>query len=113
MQAVRGKPTGGIPITIPGLSTIIPEVAQGRILVAESAADPAKSFFVRSLGTSALRLGWTVTFVTTRDRTELEGRFAQEGEQPRTGAWTESLEIIEQDSLDHLGDLAQRGGLLI
>lgn len=113
MQTVRLPPTGGIPIPVPGLSTIIPEVAQNRILVAESAADPAKSFFVRSLVSSALRLGWTATFVTSRDQKELEARFAQEGEQPRTGPWAESLEIIESDSMDHLGALGQRSGLLV
>ncbi len=113
MQAGRLQPQGGIPVTIPGLSTIIPEVSSGKILVAESGADPAKSFFVRSLAVSALRLGWTVTFVTTRDRTEVETRFAQEGDQPRTGVWAESLEILEQDSMTRLDGLGERSGLLI
>jgi KaiC/GvpD/RAD55 family RecA-like ATPase len=113
MQAPRIKPSGGIPIDVPGLSTIIPELAPNRILVAESAADPAKSFFVRHLGTSALRLGWSVTFVTTRDRNEVESRFAAEGEGPRAGAWAESLEIIERDSMDRLDALAERTGLMI
>jgi KaiC/GvpD/RAD55 family RecA-like ATPase len=113
MQAPKIKATTGIPIDVPGLSTIIPEVAQCKILVAESAADPAKSFFVRHLASSALKLGWPVSFVTTRDRNELETRFAQEGEQPRVGAWAESLEIFERDTMDKLDALAERQGLLV
>ncbi len=105
--------SGGIPIDVPGLSTIIPEVAVGRLLVAESGADPAKSFFVRHLAISALRLGWPVTFVTTRDRNELETRLTREGEPSGLAAWAESLEIIEQDSMEHLDGLAHRSGLLI
>jgi KaiC/GvpD/RAD55 family RecA-like ATPase len=113
MNPTRPMANGGIPIDIPGLSTIIPEVTQGRVLVAESGADPAKSFFVRHLASSALRLGWPVTFITTRDRAELESRFAQEGAQPRVGAWAESLEILERDSMDRLDGLSERTGLLV
>jgi KaiC/GvpD/RAD55 family RecA-like ATPase len=109
------RATVGVPIDIPGLSTLIPELSEGRLLVVESGADPAKSFFVRRLGLSAMRQGWPLTFVTSRDRDELERRLAQEGAvgQPATPAWAENLEILERDILGGVEDFTARTGLLV
>jgi len=99
-----------IPIEIPGLSTLLPEVAEGRLVVVEGGADAAKSFFVRRVALSALRGPWPVTFVISRDRTELLGLLATEGgiSQP-DGALT----IIEQESVESLDEFATRSGLLV
>src|ERR1700691_4378907 len=56
----------GIPVEVPGLNTIIPEIGEGRLVVVESGADPAKSFFVRRLTLSAVQAHLAVTFVTSR-----------------------------------------------
>jgi KaiC/GvpD/RAD55 family RecA-like ATPase len=61
----------GLPVEVPGLDTIIPQVADGKIIVVESGADEAKSFFVRRLARTALGLGWPVTYLTSRDGTDL------------------------------------------
>lgn len=114
MEAPRPVPRdGGVPIAIPGLVTLIPELPRGRLLVVESGADPAKSFFVRHLGISALAAGWPVTAVTSRDRAEVEARYVQEGEQSGHTAWAENLEVIERDTLQDMTELAGRHGLLI
>jgi len=99
----------GIPVEVPGLDTILPEVADGSVVVAESGADSAKNFFVRRLGLTALRIGRPVTFVISRDRGELLGLFAQEG--GRTGL-DDDLKIVERDAVADLSDFASRGGLL-
>ena len=98
-----------IPIEIPGLSTLLPEVAEGRLVVVEGGADAAKSFFVRRLALTALRGNWPVTFVISRDRTELLGLLGAEGgiSQP-DGALT----IIEQESIESLDDFATRSGTI-
>jgi KaiC/GvpD/RAD55 family RecA-like ATPase len=99
----------GLPVEVPGLDTLLPEISEGRIVVVESAADPAKSFFVRRLALTALKSGWPVSFVISRDREELMGLLAKEGgpEAVRT-----SLEVDERDTIDDLAGPAARGGLL-
>jgi len=95
---------------VPGLDTIIPEFEEGRLIVVESGADPAKSYFVRRIALTAHREGWPVTFVTSRDRRELEMQLAAEaGEHP----WNEAeMTIVEQDSVRELEGLGGLGGLL-
>lgn len=100
-----------IPVEVPGLNTIIPSVPAGRIIVVESGADPAKSFFVRQLALTALRLGTPVTMVTSRDKQEVEAMLAREG-----GArpWTEStISITEQDTMPRLNGFGSTPGLLV
>jgi len=99
----------GIPIEVPGLDTILPEVVQSSVVVIESGADSAKNFFVRRLGLTALRIGIPVTFVISRDRAELLGLFAQEGGVPGTDS---NLIIQERDAIENLTEFADRGGLL-
>jgi len=99
----------GIPIEVPGLDTILPEVFQSSVVVIESGADSAKNFFVRRLGLTALRIGIPVTFVISRDRAELLGLFAQEGGVPGTDS---NLIIQERDAIENLTEFADRGGLL-
>jgi KaiC/GvpD/RAD55 family RecA-like ATPase len=99
----------GIPVEVPGLDTILPEVGEGRVVVVESGADTAKNFFVRRLCLTGLRVGWPVTFVISRDRGELTGLLAREG--GRTGSY-DKLTIIEQDTIEDLSEYASRGGLL-
>ncbi|HXW33606.1 MAG TPA: hypothetical protein VEJ87_03440 [Acidimicrobiales bacterium] len=99
----------GLPVEVPGLDTILPEVAEGRIVVVESAADPAKSFFIRRLALTALKADWTVTFIISRDREELLGLLSREGGPIGIG---DDLEIIERDAIDDLAKPATKGGLL-
>jgi len=99
-----------IPVEVPGLDTIIPEIGEGKIVVVESGADAAKSFFVRRLSLSAGKVGWPVTFVTSRDRDELLSHFAVErGETPLPDRW---IDIAEKDAVHDLNDLGEAGGLL-
>jgi len=100
----------GIPIEVPGLNTIIPELGDGRLVVVESGADPAKSFFVRTLSLSALRAGRPVTWITSRDRTELRDQLVTEG---ALAPWDESNPLIlEKDAVPDLEPYGQPGGLL-
>ena len=100
----------GIPIEVPGLNTIIPDVGDGRLVVVESGADPAKSFFVRRLSRSAISAGRAVTLVTSRGREEMRDLLALEGGVP---VWDEeNPEILERDAVDDLAELGPRNGLL-
>ena len=99
-----------IPIEIPGLDTLIPELAEGKIVVVESGADAAKSFFVRRVSLTAGRVGWPVTFITSRDRDELQSQLAAErGETALPDRW---IEIHEKDFVHDLKDYGETGGLL-
>ena len=100
----------GVPIDVPGLNSIVPEVEDGRMVVIDAAGDPAKSFFIRRLTLSAIREGRAVTFVTTRDRAEVKSMLGVEG-----GArpWSESdVEIVEGDGVGGLGALGRSGGMM-
>ena len=99
-----------IPVEVPGLDTIIPELAEGKLVVVESGADMAKSFFVRRLSLTAGRAGWPVTFVTSRDKDELQAQFAVErGTTPMPERW---IDIRERDSVQELEEFGEVGGLL-
>jgi KaiC/GvpD/RAD55 family RecA-like ATPase len=99
----------GVPVEVPGLDTILPELAEGSVVVAESGADSAKNFFVRRIGLTAIRIGWPVTFVISRDRGELLGLLSQEGGQ---AGFNGGLTIVERDAIADLTEFANRGGLL-
>ncbi len=99
-----------ISVEVPGLDTIIPEVGDGRVVLVESGADPAKSFFVRRLVLTALRNRSRVTFVTSRDRMELLSLLSVEGGIPREEG--ERLRVYEEDAVTKLDEYAQWGGLL-
>jgi len=98
-----------IRVEVPGLDTILPEISDAQIVVVESGADSAKSFFVRRLGITAMRAGMAVTFVISRDKAELISLLNKEG-----GAVTprDDLEILEQDSIQDVTPPASKGGLL-
>jgi len=99
-----------IPIEIPGLDTIIPDLEEGRLLVVESGADSAKSFFVRRLSLSAGRVGVPVTFVTSRDATEVRALLGAEGEPGGLpDGW---VHIFERDGIDSFEEFEPTGGLL-
>ncbi len=99
-----------IPIEVPGLDTILPELAEGRVVLVESGADAAKSFFVRRLSLTAGRVGWPVTFVTSRDRDELQVQLASErGTAPLPDGW---VRIQERDAVSDLEEFGKDGGLL-
>jgi len=99
-----------IPIEVPGLDVILREIGEGKLVVVESGADAAKSFFVRRLSLSAGKIGWPVTFVTSRDKDELQAHFAVErGDSPLSDRW---IDIREEDRVKDLDDLADGGGLL-
>lgn len=110
MVAVPHRTDVGIPVEVPGLNTIIPEFEDGRLIVVESGADPAKSFFVRQLTLTALRGGRAVTFVTTRDRGELESLLTAEA---GNRSWSENeVRLVEGAEPDHLERMANPDGLL-
>lgn len=99
-----------LPLEIPGLDTIIPDVSEGQLVVAESGADAAKSYFVRRLSLAAGRVGWPVTFVTSRGRDEIQAQFAVErGEADLADSW---VQIHEKDDIGELNEFAEIGGLL-
>jgi len=99
-----------IPVEVPGLDTIIPELSEGKVVLVESSADAAKSFFVRRLALTAGRFGWPVAFVTSRDRDELQSQLAVErGEGKLPERW---VEIHERDVVQDLQEFAEAGGLL-
>jgi KaiC/GvpD/RAD55 family RecA-like ATPase len=99
-----------IPIEIPGLDTIIPELEEGRLLVVESGADSAKSYFVRRLSLSAGRVGVPVTFVTSRDETEVRALLAAEGDpEGLPKGW---VHIMERDGIDSFEEFESPGGCL-
>ena len=99
-----------IPVEVPGLDTIIPEIPEGKVVVVESGADAAKSFFVRRLSITAGRVGWPVTFVTSRDQDELRSQLASErGTSALSDHW---VQVHEKDALDDLEEYAELGGLL-
>jgi KaiC/GvpD/RAD55 family RecA-like ATPase len=100
----------GIPVEVPGLDTIIPEVGEGRLLVVESGADAAKSFFVRRLALTALRNHWPVTYLISRDAEELRALLSVEG----GGALDNGARLVihEEDAVRTLADYGGEGGLL-
>ena len=99
-----------LPVEVPGLDTIIPQIDGSRVVVVESGADSAKSFFVRRLALTAHQLGWPVTFVISRDQQELRSLLGTEGGLgvPADG-W---LHVHERDALQNLQEFAESGGLL-
>ena len=99
-----------IPIEVPGLDTILPVLEQGRLVVVESEADSAKSFFVRRLSLTAGKAGWPVTFVTSRDEAEVRALLGVEGgaQRPAEG-W---IRIHERDAIDEFDEFEAAGGLL-
>jgi len=99
-----------IPVEVPGLDTIIPTLDEGNMLVVESGADPAKSFFVRRLGLTAIREEIPVTFVTSRDRAELLSQLELESPD---APWREGdLTVVEEDSLTETNGYGATGGFL-
>jgi KaiC/GvpD/RAD55 family RecA-like ATPase len=100
----------GIPIDIPGLDVIIPEVGEGRTVLVESGADLTNSFLVRRLSLAAMRTGHPVTFVTSRDAKEVrQGLMANGGDHGATG---QEPRVVEADVVRELASFAPEGGLL-
>ena len=99
-----------LPVEVPGLDTIISEVTDGTIIVVEGGSDLGKSFFLRRLCRTASHAGRPVAFVTSRDARELRQTFLRENGEPAGG--TDSIQIIERDSVDSLSEYVPPGGLL-
>jgi len=87
----------GIPVEVPGLNTIVKEIADGAIVIVESGTDGAKSFLVRALSRTALRQGASVTYLTSRDGAYVTGAIANGGGSTPTPS--ERLKVVELDSL--------------
>jgi KaiC/GvpD/RAD55 family RecA-like ATPase len=98
-----------IPIEIPGLDTIVPKLPEGQLVVAESGPDPAKSFFLRKLCLTALRLDSSVTFVTSRGEDEIHSLFEREGGLPND--YSEALQIFARDSLQTVEEFRPGNGV--
>jgi hypothetical protein len=99
-----------IPIDIPGLNTIVPEIGDGRLVIVESGADLTNSYFVRHLGGTVLGLGRPVTFVTSRDRGEVQESLSLA--KGSTNGSNHHARILEMDTVADLDELAPEGGLL-
>ncbi len=99
-----------IPVDIPGLNTIIPELGEGKLVIVESGADAAKSFFVRHMSLVAGRSDWPVTFLTSRDKDELQAQLASE--RNGTSLPEHWISIEERDAVEDLEEPARAGGLL-
>ena len=100
-----------LPVEVPGLDTIIPRIDESRLILVESGADTAKSFFIRRLALSAAKIGWPVTFVISRDKEELRGQLAAEG--PAAGVPHDGWSTIhERDAISSLAEFGEAGGLL-
>ncbi len=100
----------GLPVEVPGLDTIIPQVGEGKIVVVESGADEAKSFFVRRLARTALGMNWPVTYLTSRDGPELSKSLVDGGAPPPSGA--AGLRVVERESLREWDGIDSFRGLL-
>jgi len=99
-----------IPVEVPGLDTIIPQIDSGKVVIVESGADSAKSFFVRRLALTAARLGQPVTFVTSRDGEEIRAQLAREaGPDLSPDGW---LAVQERDAVQRLDEFGEAGGYL-
>ncbi|HYB77928.1 MAG TPA: hypothetical protein VEE83_04515 [Thermoplasmata archaeon] len=99
-----------IPVEVPGLDTIIPRIDPAKVIVVESGADSAKSFFVRRLALTAARLGQSVTFVTSRDQEEIRAQLSAEaGPDLKLDGW---LHLHERDAVRRLDEFGGGGGLL-
>ena len=99
-----------LPVEVPGLDTILPEIGDGTIVIVEGGADLAKSFFVRRLCRTALHAGRPVAFVTSRDGRELTQMLARENGETSSGVGR--IQIVERDSVDSLSEYVPEGGLL-
>lgn len=100
----------GLPVELPGLDTIIPTLGESPLVVVESGSDPAKSFFMRGLVLTALRKGWPVSFLVSRDRAELMRLLKAEGNlEPNDLA---GLSVQERETIGGLRKLMPAGGLL-
>ena len=99
-----------IAVEVPGLDTILPEISEGTIVLIEGGADLAKSFFVRRLCRTAIHMGRSVTFVTSRDGRELREMFTRENGEANGG--TSAIQVFERDSVDNLSEFIPRKGLL-
>jgi KaiC/GvpD/RAD55 family RecA-like ATPase len=99
----------GLPVEIPGLNTILPEVPDGKVAIVEGGSDGAKGYFARRIAKSALRLGRRVTYLTSRDGPEVTAELQNGSVDPvRAGL----LRVEELDSLSGSGSLDTAGGLL-
>jgi len=101
----------GIPIDIPGLDVIIPEVQEGRTVLVESGADLTNSFLVRRLSLAAMWTGHPVTFVTSRDAKELRQSLQANGE-GSGGAAGHEPRVVEADTVKELASFTPEGGML-
>ena len=100
-----------IPVEVPGLNTIIPEIAEGKIIVVESGADGVKSFFARRLARTALQAGHPVTFITSRDGPEISQELVNVFD---AGVVSEgALRVVERDSLNGWDGIEALRGLLV
>ncbi len=100
----------GLPVEVPGLDTIIPQLGDGRIVVVESGADEAKSFFVRTLARTALGLKWPVTYLTSRDGPELSHSLLNGG--ASASVIPTLLQVLERESIRGWSGLDVARGLL-
>jgi archaellum biogenesis ATPase FlaH len=100
----------GIPIDIPGLEVIIPEVGEGRVVIIESGSDLTNSFLIRRLCRTALQSGKPVTFVTSRDPVDLRENLSANGT-PNGGAGG-NAQILEMEFVEELAGLAPPKGVL-
>ena len=101
----------GLPVEVPGLDTIIPQVADGRVFVAESGPDGVKSFFARTVARTALRAGRPVTYVTSLSGPEISSDLLNGHASEPT--LTDRLLVKELDTLVDWNEVESLRGLLV
>jgi len=69
----------GIPVDIPGLKSLVPEVPDGSMVLVEGAADPAKGYLARRLAEACGAQGRDCRFLTSRDAEEVVARISSHG----------------------------------
>ena len=85
-----------IPLGLPGLENVVPEIPDGRILVVEGGTDPTKSFFARHIARQAAVEDRLVTLVTSRGAEEIVAHYERHDGAP------EALRVHEAAAWDDM-----------
>jgi len=96
----------GIPITIPGLTSIIPEIPDGNVILIEGDINPIKSIFAQLLAGAAHNHGKEVFFITSRAEEEIK-------DQLQRYIGSSSFQIIKERSSHHWKNFIKKNNITI
>lgn len=85
-----------IPVEVPGLETVIPNIEDGGLVLLEGGPDPAKSFMARRLARSAIAGGRRVRFLTSREAASVR---IDDAEIEESAQWDDLLSVDVQCDL--------------